>query len=49
MDHSHLHPELFLLGALAVVTARWLPRSGWIALALAAVPFAGFALIQQFC
>jgi hypothetical protein len=49
MSQILLPAVLLVLGAIFGAARRWIPRSGWIALALCALPVFGFWLSTQFC
>jgi len=49
MSRILLPAVLLILGAIVGATRRWIPKSGWIALALCGLPVFGFWLSAQFC
>jgi hypothetical protein len=49
MSRILLPAVLLVLGAISGAARRWIPRSGWIALALCGVPVFGFWLATRFC
>jgi hypothetical protein len=49
MSQILLPAALLVLGATLGAARRWIPKSGWIALALCGLPVFGFWLATRFC
>jgi hypothetical protein len=49
MSQILLPAVLLVFGAISGAVRRWIPKSGWIALAICGLPVFGFWLSAQFC